>query len=333
MKMDQWGIVTGDFAGTGGMDTANIALAERWAETNKIHLVTHRVAPELAATGNITVELVARPKGIHFVGSELLRRAASKVQRTSGLKIISNGGNVDRPDVCWIHMVHGACQPYPIGSFVRRLKTKLVHRLAIRNEGRALANSRLVICNSQKTADEVEAIYGVSASKIEVVYLATDVAKFSEVSEQQRSQARTELQLENRPWVVFVGQFGNGIKGFDLLYAAWNEACKVREFDAGLLVVGNGIGLAGWKKRTLQDGLNARIRFLGYRHDVEKILAASDAMVHPSRYDAYGLSVHQGLCRGVPAIVSANTGISELFPKELQPMVFQLENASELSTN
>jgi glycosyltransferase involved in cell wall biosynthesis len=36
--------------------------------------------------------------------------------------------------------------------------------------------------------------------------------------------------------------------------------------------------------------------------------------VHPARYEAYGLSVHEALCRGVPALVSRSAGVAEHYP-------------------
>ena len=39
--------------------------------------------------------------------------------------------------------------------------------------------------------------------------------------------------------------------------------------------------------------------------DVAPVIAAADVLVHPARYEAYGLGVHEALCRGLPAIVSA----------------------------
>jgi glycosyltransferase involved in cell wall biosynthesis len=44
------------------------------------------------------------------------------------------------------------------------------------------------------------------------------------------------------------------------------------------------------------------------------VIGASDVMVHPARYEAYGLGVHEAICCGVPAIVSARAGIAELYP-------------------
>ena len=78
---------------------------------------------------------------------------------------------------------------------------------------------------------------------------------------------------------------------------------------------GTGAELPAWRQRAQAAGLGDRMRFLGFRSDVPEILAALDALVHPARYEAYGLSVHEALCRGVPAIVSASAGVAERIPR------------------
>ena len=39
--------------------------------------------------------------------------------------------------------------------------------------------------------------------------------------------------------------------------------------------------------------------------------------MHPARYEAYGLAVHEALCRGLPALVSASAGVAERYPADL----------------
>ena len=133
--------------------------------------------------------------------------------------------------------------------------------------------------------------------------------------------ARLQLGWEDRPWVGFVGQLGNRIKGFDTLYAAWRGLCHDPRWDANLAVVGGGADLPGWAAQAATHGLAGRIRFLGYRTDVPDILAACDALAHPARYDAYGMAVHEAICRGLPVVVSSAAGVSERYPSELADLV------------
>ena len=61
-------------------------------------------------------------------------------------------------------------------------------------------------------------------------------------------------------------------------------------------------------------------------------MAALDGLVHPARYEAYGLAVHEALCRGVPALVSATAGVAEQYPSELDDLLVRDSgNAGELA--
>jgi glycosyltransferase involved in cell wall biosynthesis len=51
------------------------------------------------------------------------------------------------------------------------------------------------------------------------------------------------------------------------------------------------------------------------------IVAACDLLVHPARYEAYGLAVHEALCRGLPALVSAAAGVAERYPIDLAELL------------
>jgi glycosyltransferase involved in cell wall biosynthesis len=63
------------------------------------------------------------------------------------------------------------------------------------------------------------------------------------------------------------------------------------------------------------------MHFLGFRQDVHALLEAADVLVHPARYEAYGLSVHEAICSGVPAIVTADAGVAERYPTALRGLL------------
>jgi len=70
-------------------------------------------------------------------------------------------------------------------------------------------------------------------------------------------------------------------------------------------------------RKAREHGCGDRVRFVGFRSDVPELLGAVDALVHPARYEAYGLSVREALCRGIPAIVSRSAGVAEEYPASL----------------
>jgi glycosyltransferase involved in cell wall biosynthesis len=74
------------------------------------------------------------------------------------------------------------------------------------------------------------------------------------------------------------------------------------------------------------------IHFLGFREDVAAILKGCDVVVAPTRYEPYGLGVHEALCCGVPALVSAQAGVAERYPEALKELlVLNPDDAGELA--
>jgi glycosyltransferase involved in cell wall biosynthesis len=116
------------------------------------------------------------------------------------------------------------------------------------------------------------------------------------------------------------------------LFEAWRQLCGDPAWDADLVVAGHGRELAGWQRRARDARLAQRIRFLGFRDDVERVMAASDLLVHPARYEAYGLAIHEAICRGLPAIIAQSAGIAELYPPALRDLLIRnVEDATEIA--
>lgn len=83
------------------------------------------------------------------------------------------------------------------------------------------------------------------------------------------------------------------------------------------MVIGCGAELPVWQRRASEAGIASRIHFLGFRSDVPDLLRGADCLVAPTRYEAYGLGVHEALCCGLPALVSATAGVAERYPSQL----------------
>jgi glycosyltransferase involved in cell wall biosynthesis len=98
------------------------------------------------------------------------------------------------------------------------------------------------------------------------------------------------------------------------------------------VVIGVGAELPLWQKRAEAAGISSRIRFLGFRSDVPDLLRAADCLVAPTRYEAYGLGVHEALCCGLPALVSTRAGVAERYPSHVKDLLLPApEDAMELA--
>ena len=333
MSAEQWLLVAGDVRPSGGMDIANHALASYLArQPSTLHLVTHAASDELASASNVRVHRVPRPFGAHRLGFPLLRAAARRVHRRLGsnTRAVANGGNADLGDVTWVHYVHAAYSPG--ARHGRRSVSNRAHQRHVRDEREALERAASIVCNSRRTADDVVRAWGVSPSRVSVVYYGSDCARFGPVSPEERDTARRMLdQPADRPLALFAGALGDQRKNFDTLFDAWRSLCTSRDWDVDLIVAGDGAELPRLRARAAAMFPERRIRFLGRRHDVPALLAASDLLIHPSRYEPYGLIVHEAMCRGVPALVSADAGVAERYPESLHSLLIdERESAAEL---
>jgi glycosyltransferase involved in cell wall biosynthesis len=221
-----------------------------------------------------------------------------------------------------VHYLHAAYEAPTAGSAARRAKTALVRRRDLLGERHALTRARVVISNSRRTrADLIERL-GIPENRIEVVYYGSDPVRFSYVDAPSRVAAKRALgRPTDRPLVGFVGALGDRRKAFDSIFDAWQALARRKDWDADLVAVGAGAELPAWQARVRDAGLESRVVFLGFRADVPEVMAACDALVHPARYEAYGLSVHEALCRGIPALVSARAGVAEMYPTELADLL------------
>lgn len=321
-------IVTGDFVATGGMDRANLALARYLAESpelaSHVHLVAHRADDDLILHPRVTLHQVPRPLGSHWLAGPMLDRAGRRVARSlPDARVVVNGGNCRTPRVSanWVHYLH-ACWFPGSGQNVRlpwqrRVKHALAHRQFLREERIALELAPRIIANSQLTARHIARYYPRVADRVRVVYYGTDADRFGPVTADERAASRESLGLgHDCPVVVFVGALGDARKGFDILFDAWKMLAQDHHWDAKLLVVGAGASLPVHERITREAGLGDSLRFLGFRRDVPTILAAADLLVSPVRYEAYGLNVHEALCREIPVLVSAESGVAERLPDD-----------------
>jgi glycosyltransferase involved in cell wall biosynthesis len=321
-------LVSGDFVTSGGMDRANYALADYLARAGAtVHLVAHRVAPELLARPNATFHRVPKPLNSYLLGAPLLdragRRVAAQVSRAGG-RVVVNGGNCRWNDVNWVHYVHAAYEPVlpPGTGWATRLRHAYARRKSLADERRGLREARIVIANSQRTRSDLIERLGIGPERVKTIYYGVDSSRFHAIDEQQRQAIRAAQGWpSDRPLVAFVGALSDERKGADVVLSAWRLLCRDRDWDAVLLVFGEGAQLPAMRRAIEHEGLGQRVRFLGFRSDLPNVLCACDALVSPVRYEAFGLGVLEALACAMPAIVSADAGAAELYPTDLKHLL------------
>jgi glycosyltransferase involved in cell wall biosynthesis len=325
---------------TGGQDRANFELARfLLGRGDRVHLVAHRVAPELADRPNAQVWAVPRPGGRHLLGHWFLdragRRVAARVTAANpAARVVVNGTNCRWPDISWVHMVHSAAPLRDrLAPPAARIKHRLTRAADRRAERRFLPRCRVLVANSARTAGQLADLVGAESARIRVCPLGTDPDVFRPAGGDERAAARRAWGLRPADRVVlFIGVLGYDCnKGFDRLVAAVARLADDATAPVRVMAAGGG-RLAFWQRQLDRAGIADRVRLLGPTDRVPELLAAADLVVSPSRYDSYGLAVHEAICRGVPALISSRAGVSGVFPPALRDLILpDPEDAADLA--
>lgn len=339
MSKPPWVLVAGGFHAHGGMDKANAALARYLLRAgHPVHLVAHHVAADLAGHPQAIVHRVPRLLGSYLLGEILLGRRGRQVAqavttRFAGSRVVVNGGCCLWPDINWVHYVHSVWKGTGPAPWWYRWKNSVNECRARRLEAHALHVARQIVANSERTRRHLVDTLALAPERVHTVYLGADEEN-TLITATERAAAQRALQIEaTTPVVLFVGALGfDHRKGLDTLLAAWQRLRSRPGWDAILLIAGGGSGLPYWRSRIQDMSLAPSVHLLGFVENIPQLLAAADLLVSPVRYEAYGLNVHEAICRGVPALVSACAGVAERYPAELAALLLpDPENAADLA--
>jgi UDP-glucose:(heptosyl)LPS alpha-1,3-glucosyltransferase len=109
----------------------------------------------------------------------------------------------------------------------------------------------------------------------------------------------------DEPLLLFLG---SGFERKGLLMAI-EALARLRH---GTLLVAGKDRPGRFQGRAHRLGLNQRVRFLGQRDDVGRLLAAADLLILPTIYDPCANSCLEALALGVPVVTTTANGAAEL---------------------
>jgi glycosyltransferase involved in cell wall biosynthesis len=164
---------------------------------------------------------------------------------------------------------------------------------------RALRSAERVIWVSQFTADDVVERYEVPAERLRVIGLAPALAALGE-SDPSASAAT--------PYLLGVGDLRIK-KDFITLVRAW-LSLRRQGFEHRLVLAG---GDGGEAARLRTEAGGAPLELTGYVSDarLDELMRGADVLVHPSRYEGFGLVLLEAMARDTPVVAANATALPE----------------------
>lgn len=124
-------------------------------------------------------------------------------------------------------------------------------------------------------------------------------------------------------------------KGIDTGLRAFAETVKESTRPVAMLIAGSGPEESGLKELADELGISKHVRFLGWLEpgDVHPVYLASDAVVHPARWDPYPIVILDAMAWGLPVIASTACGnVPDRIVQEVNGFGFDPNRVDQLST-
>ena len=179
----------------------------------------------------------------------------------------------------------------------RALAYRVLHRLGMP-----------VVAVSHDLAGFLAAGLGIAQSRIEVVHNGIEVAPLPDAG------AATELRRAARA-ALGVPAAGDLLVAVGNLYPVKDHATLVRALartpEARVAIAGRGGEESALRELAAELGVSDRLHLLGLRDDVERVFAAGDVFVQPSRSEGLPLAVLEAMAAGLPVVASRVGGMPE----------------------
>jgi glycosyltransferase involved in cell wall biosynthesis len=151
---------------------------------------------------------------------------------------------------------------------------------------------------------------GIGEAMVSVVRSGVDPGRLRPHPPADSDGLRRELSLPpGLPIVAAVGALADH-KGHRFLVEAAPRILARR--DAAFVIAGDGPRRRSLARQARRLGIDGRLRLIGFRHDVDRILASAAAFVFPSLEEGLGTSILDALLLERPVVATRAGGIPEM---------------------
>ncbi len=161
---------------------------------------------------------------------------------------------------------------------------------------------------------------------LQVIHNGIDGARFALAD---GSEVRRDLGVAPHDIVLGTGVVLSKQKGIPYLLRA-ARGVIAREPRAKFVIAGDGPQRQELERMAEDLGLGSRLRFLGYREDMPRIISALDVYVLPSLWEGLPLALLEAMAMGKPIVATDVGGNAEIVEDGVHGFIVPKGNADEL---
>jgi glycosyltransferase involved in cell wall biosynthesis len=229
-----------------------------------------------------------KPEIVHTHSSKagILGRVAAKIAFVPNIIHTPHG-----------HVFYGHFGPFASKIFlwIEKLFSRFTDRIVALTDGEKNDYERLSVCPSEKLLK---------------IHSGVDIAQYMKSNGNMVAKKRSLGLDQNGTVIGFVGWL-LPIKGPEYLIKAM-EYVWPEHPEASLVFVGKGGLDLDLRAQALQMSANGRVKFLGWRNDINEIMPVFDMLVLPSLNEGMGRVLVEAMAAGKPVVASNVGGIPDL---------------------
>lgn len=184
---------------------------------------------------------------------------------------------------------------------------------------RVLKGAARILAVSKFTKSEIEKLFGIPSSRIEVVYNAIDQRFMHGHATDADRQLLAERYQITYPFLLYAGRISphkNLVRIIEAFSALKAELEKQQKFpDLKLIIIGDELSKHPDLRRTvIRGGVQNDVRFMGFVPiDVLRIFYdLAKIFVFPSLYEGFGLPPLEAMAHGTPVVTSNTSSVPEV---------------------
>ena len=175
--------------------------------------------------------------------------------------------------------------------------------------GGAAASMHLLDGQQQGQRQRVRGFLGVRDQRMKVLYNAVDPPNRNVQAD--RAEVRRELGLgPEQKLVLMVGRLTEA-KDHPTLFCAAQRVLAI-DPPVTFLCAGHGELEAALRRELAERKLTDRVRLLGLRRDVPRLLSAADVFCLTSRFEGFPNAVAEAMAAGLPVVCTRFEGVEEV---------------------